>query len=434
VAVLDTTSGMPPRSFATRLFNHWGIGHAGADDGILLFVAMKDRKAEIVLGDGLLKGRVSTAQTDAVMAAMTAEFKAGRRDGGLIGAAQALANLLAAPAPVAEERAPLPSELVDRSPRSWVMDLTASPDDLSVLDRAGDAAYARGQRRLFFVLHRESSSNQVLDRARVALASRDNAVVLCLNTDGAEALVAGPGLEAYNVRLVELLRDARWAANRRAWPEVAAHGARLVDWSINGVPGPTLRERLRKYTAPLGAAGVAAFISLVIYGRRWNRYRPRDCKGCGRPRQRLAADAETVHLEPGQRTEQQVGSVDYDVWWCAACQDVWINDNVAWFSSYSRCPKCSARTRQSRTTTERHATEYSTGLERIDESCAHCDYRNTYTRTTARIVRTSSSSSRSSWSSGSSSRSSFSSSSSSSSSRSSFGGGRSSGGGSSGSW
>ncbi len=38
--------------FATRLFNHWGIGNADRNDGILLLVAKKDRKVRIELGKG----------------------------------------------------------------------------------------------------------------------------------------------------------------------------------------------------------------------------------------------------------------------------------------------------------------------------------------------------------------------------------------------
>jgi uncharacterized protein len=53
VAVVSTTDGRPARTFATELFNRWGIGHARRDDGALLFIALRDRKAEIILGDGV---------------------------------------------------------------------------------------------------------------------------------------------------------------------------------------------------------------------------------------------------------------------------------------------------------------------------------------------------------------------------------------------
>ena len=61
VVVIPTTSGRNHRSFATDLFNHWGVGNKGIpgapgvwrNNGIMLFTATKDRRAEIILGDGI---------------------------------------------------------------------------------------------------------------------------------------------------------------------------------------------------------------------------------------------------------------------------------------------------------------------------------------------------------------------------------------------
>jgi uncharacterized protein len=84
------------------------------------------------------------------------------------------------------------------------------------------------------------------------------------------------------------------------------------------------------------------------------------------------------------------------------------------FTSYASCSGCGAKTLKSETTTVTSATTTSEGLARVDESCAHCSYTNSYTRTIPRVQESSSSSSGSSSSSSS--------------------GGSSSGGGSSGSW
>ncbi len=53
VVTLPTIGGGSHRRFATRLFNHWGIGDAAADNGVLLLVASEDRAAELILGDGI---------------------------------------------------------------------------------------------------------------------------------------------------------------------------------------------------------------------------------------------------------------------------------------------------------------------------------------------------------------------------------------------
>src|SRR5688572_13423732 len=43
VVVIDSTDGEPPRDFAIRLFNHWGLDLSAQGKGILLFAALGDR-------------------------------------------------------------------------------------------------------------------------------------------------------------------------------------------------------------------------------------------------------------------------------------------------------------------------------------------------------------------------------------------------------
>ena len=52
VVVIDTTEGRDPRSYGTQLFNQWGVGSAFKDNGVLILAALKDRAAEIVIGEG----------------------------------------------------------------------------------------------------------------------------------------------------------------------------------------------------------------------------------------------------------------------------------------------------------------------------------------------------------------------------------------------
>jgi len=89
VVVIRTTGGRQHRAFATDLFNRWELGSAERDDGLLVFVALDDRKAEIVLGDGVddePRRRASQRIMDEVL---IPEFKAGRPAAGLRRAALA---------------------------------------------------------------------------------------------------------------------------------------------------------------------------------------------------------------------------------------------------------------------------------------------------------------------------------------------------------
>lgn len=142
----------------------------------------------------------------------------------------------------------------------------------------------------------------------------------------------------------------------------------------------------------------------------------------------LSEVEDDAHLDEGQRAEERVGSVDYEVLICAGCQASRTLRHGKWFSGYSKCSSCSYKTLKSTSTTTVHATYDHGGQVRVDESCANCNYRNTYTKYTSALTRPSESSSSSS-SSYSSSSSSYSSSSSSG-----YSGGSSSGGGAGSSW
>jgi uncharacterized protein len=53
VTVIDTAPAATPKQFATQLFNHWGIGKRGQDNGVLLLVSRDDRRVEIATGYGI---------------------------------------------------------------------------------------------------------------------------------------------------------------------------------------------------------------------------------------------------------------------------------------------------------------------------------------------------------------------------------------------
>ena len=75
VAIVPTTNGQNPRQFATKLFNRWNIGHAYSNRGVLVFVAINDRKAEIVLGDGIYGAREETIARSIISDYMMPKFK-----------------------------------------------------------------------------------------------------------------------------------------------------------------------------------------------------------------------------------------------------------------------------------------------------------------------------------------------------------------------
>jgi uncharacterized protein len=299
VVVVGSTDGVPPREFATRLFNLWGIGDRQADNGILLFAALDDRKTELLLGSGIDTEETRRISEEIMQGDMVPRFRDGDPGGALIRGADAAARriLRASPSPL-EAPAAVPAAPVSPPPAaSAVQPFSASP-----------------------------------------------------------------------------------AQNGYGWL-----------WAL---------------AAALAGSGAWA----------WYRFVPPHCPECRGRMARLSESGDDLHLEPPEQVEERIESVDYDVWMCGQCGTFKKTRHLRLLSGYRTCPKCRARTKSRVSVTLKDATEFQTGLVRIMEACAICDYRMTEDVVTPVVQRHHSSGS------------------SSGSSGSGFSGGSSSGGGASGSW
>ncbi|HYX25961.1 MAG TPA: TPM domain-containing protein [Thermoanaerobaculia bacterium] len=130
VVVVDSTEGVPSREFATRLFDTWHIGQRRRHNGLLVFAALGDHKAEIVLGKGL-NDEVRVQESQAVMQEeMVPRFRSGDPVGAVLHGAAACAQRLlgadvALPEPVVAAT-PAPVE----TPTAAVTPAPASPEPL----------------------------------------------------------------------------------------------------------------------------------------------------------------------------------------------------------------------------------------------------------------------------------------------------------------
>jgi len=93
VLVVDTTGKTPVDKHALLVFSSWPVGHAENVDGALLVIAVKDKKAALVLGDGY--GRIAAKETDALINdAVLPALRAGKLDDAVVGGARAVLRLL----------------------------------------------------------------------------------------------------------------------------------------------------------------------------------------------------------------------------------------------------------------------------------------------------------------------------------------------------
>jgi uncharacterized membrane protein YgcG len=124
---------------------------------------------------------------------------------------------------------------------------------------------------------------------------------------------------------------------------------------------------------------LAVLAVLALYGivrgiAHYLRFRPRPCpRGHGNMRL-LSEEEDDSEIGEGGQFEEQIKSVNYDVWRCpaAGCSERLVIPRRNWLSGYSDCPNCHRRALTSSTVTLVAATQSSTGLEECTTTCAFC--------------------------------------------------------------
>lgn len=92
VVTIRRTDGRTPKAFATDLFNLWGIGKSGEDNGVLVLMVVEERRIEVETGYGvegvLPDGRVGEILDTRVVP----RFRQGDVGAGLLAGVQAMAD------------------------------------------------------------------------------------------------------------------------------------------------------------------------------------------------------------------------------------------------------------------------------------------------------------------------------------------------------
>lgn len=95
VVTLPSMEGGQIDDFTSRLFEKWGVGQAGKDNGVLLLVAVKERKMRIEVGYGL-EGAIPDGLAGSIRDQyIRPYFKNGQMALGIESGTLALANLIA---------------------------------------------------------------------------------------------------------------------------------------------------------------------------------------------------------------------------------------------------------------------------------------------------------------------------------------------------
>jgi uncharacterized protein len=94
VTVPETAPAKTPKEFTTALFNHWKIGKADQDNGVLFLISKSDRRVEIETGYGVEKILPNARVGNIIQQEITPRLKQGDYNGGTLAGTKALVTAL----------------------------------------------------------------------------------------------------------------------------------------------------------------------------------------------------------------------------------------------------------------------------------------------------------------------------------------------------
>ena len=94
VTVPETTPADSPKTFATQLFNYWGIGKAESNNGILFLISTGDKRVEIETGYGIEEILPNAKVGKIIDTKITPQYKQGNYDRGTLDGTKALIGSL----------------------------------------------------------------------------------------------------------------------------------------------------------------------------------------------------------------------------------------------------------------------------------------------------------------------------------------------------
>ena len=108
VTVPETKPSATPKAFATELFNFWGIGKKGKNNGVLLLISSGERRVQIETGSGIQSILPDAKTVGIIQTEITPKFKKQDFDGGTLAGTKALVNVLQTPIVNAQSQTTLP--------------------------------------------------------------------------------------------------------------------------------------------------------------------------------------------------------------------------------------------------------------------------------------------------------------------------------------
>lgn len=320
VTVPNTQGYATPKDFTTQLFNYWGIGKAGQNNGVLFLISVGDRRVEIETGRGLVAILPDSRVQQIIDQQILPRFRNGDFDGGTLAGVRQLTSVLQGQ-PVAN--VPAVAQGIDSSLVEGILLLLG----IIILGLGWQRS------RMPVSLRAERGGRQVLSLTR--RDPRIGAVLSSVQSDPIRLFLYSGSL-CLGVFLG--LSSGNWLGF--ALPVVAAMATDGTLSRKRGIP-----------------------------------FQPVVCQACGRPMRLIQPEVLNKRLYQPDRLAKSSGRAQYYGWFCPACQGVAVvvRESPSYRDHY--CPRCRALTLDLSTEILVEATYSQSGLKREIFSCPLCSYR-----------------------------------------------------------
>ena len=302
------------KNFAVKLFEKWGIGKKGLDNGLLILFVLDQRKITFETGYGL-EGILPDAICKRIqMQAMLPEFKNGNYNAGMLAGIEQVVSII--------RKEPVPEQ--KKESMAWNEILPIALAGYLLLIIVGILWI----NNLANKIRKDPQFKTNIDRY-LALKNQKAGVISTM---------------AVFLPLVLMLIVIFFFK--------AIYVLLLIPVPFTVIP-----------------ANVYAKINM-----RKMRRTPIICDMCRSKMHLLSGKEENKYLQPSQQVEKQLKSVDYDVFLCNSCKNAVVFP-LDMSSAYSHCPHCRTKafTKQ-KTQTIVAPTYLSAGTKRTNYRCKYCGY------------------------------------------------------------
>ena len=265
-----------------------------------------------------------------------------------------------------------PSDVALAIYRTWrigrIADIGNKQRDLGILILLVPKELSPSKKGECFILSGRGIEGIITD-ATAASICRNGIVPRMKERDYAAALMAG--IDSITTRVAADLGVAGLSGTGPGETATAVPLTLTGDASADAISprGSTSNPWLMSGMVLGGLGVVGAGIRGVFYIRR---HRKRKCPKCGKEMHRLTETVDDGFLSDGQKFEEKIGSIDYDVWQCQCGETLLPIAYQELLSNYSECPDCHVRAQTTTRRTVRAATTSSTGVAEKTFNCESC--------------------------------------------------------------